>query len=181
MVANGEKKIVSPDFDERVKNRQSIRQGSMLALCSDVQTSASRACSHHHELASSFLEQKLHKPEVPCVCSCVQCRAPSRIAHQQCVPQGQTESGGIILASICWAPSAQRRCHPKEAFYLLTFSHILIVNKPLSLSLSDTHTHTQGAQSSLPSPSQRFPFSFSLSCFVAATIVNPKPKTNSKP
>ena len=28
------------------------------------------------------------------------------------VQQGQTESGGIVLAVICWAPSAQRRCHP---------------------------------------------------------------------
>jgi hypothetical protein len=25
---------------------------------------------------------------------------------------GQTESGGIVLAAICWA---QRRCHPEEA------------------------------------------------------------------
>jgi hypothetical protein len=28
------------------------------------------------------------------------------------VPQGQTESGGVVLAVICWAPSAQRRCYP---------------------------------------------------------------------
>jgi hypothetical protein len=28
------------------------------------------------------------------------------------VPQGQTESGGIVLAVICWSPSAQRRCDP---------------------------------------------------------------------
>ena len=27
-------------------------------------------------------------------------------------PQGQTESGGIVLADICWSPSAQRRCDP---------------------------------------------------------------------
>ena len=40
------------------------------------------------------------------------------------VPQGQTESGGIVLAAICWAPSAQRWCHPEEAMYLLTFSHL---------------------------------------------------------
>ena len=52
------------------------------------------------------------------------------------VPQGQTESGGIVLAAICWAPSAQRRCHPEEALYLPTFSHLLIVNKVFSLSLS---------------------------------------------
>ena len=52
------------------------------------------------------------------------------------VQQGQTESGGIVLATICWAPSAQRRCHPEEALYLPTFSHLLIVNKLLSLSLS---------------------------------------------
>ena len=51
------------------------------------------------------------------------------------VPQGQTESGGIVLAAICWAPSAQR-CHPKEALYLPIFSHLLIVNRLLSLSLS---------------------------------------------
>ena len=36
------------------------------------------------------------------------------------VPQGQTESGGIVLAAICWATSAQRRCHPEEALYLPT-------------------------------------------------------------
>jgi hypothetical protein len=52
------------------------------------------------------------------------------------VPQGQTESGGIVLAAICWATSAQRRCHPEEALYLPTSSHLLIVNKLLSLSLS---------------------------------------------
>ena len=28
------------------------------------------------------------------------------------VPQGQTESGGRVLAVICWSPSAQRRCNP---------------------------------------------------------------------
>ena len=33
------------------------------------------------------------------------------------------------LAAICWAPSAQRQCHPTEALYLPTFSHLLIVNK----------------------------------------------------
>ena len=54
----------------------------------------------------------------------------------QGVQQGQTESGGIVLAAICWAPSAQRRCHPEEALYLPTFSHLLIVNKVFSLSLS---------------------------------------------
>jgi hypothetical protein len=47
----------------------------------------------------------------------------------------------IWLAAICWAPSAQRRCRPKEALHLQvlkTFSHLLIVSKLLSLS----HTHT---------------------------------------
>jgi hypothetical protein len=38
--------------------------------------------------------------------------------------RGQTESEGIVLAAICWAPSAQRRCHPKEALYLPTFTVI---------------------------------------------------------
>ncbi len=52
------------------------------------------------------------------------------------VPQGQAESGGIVLAAICWATSAQRRCHPEEALCLPTFSRLLIVNKLLSLSLS---------------------------------------------
>jgi hypothetical protein len=40
------------------------------------------------------------------------------------MPQGQTESGGIVLAAICWTTSAQRRCHPQEALYLPTFSHL---------------------------------------------------------
>jgi hypothetical protein len=40
------------------------------------------------------------------------------------VPQGQTESGGIVLAAICWAPSARRRCYPREALYLPTFTVI---------------------------------------------------------
>ncbi len=30
----------------------------------------------------------------------------------QGVPHGQRESGGVVLAVICWAPSAQRRCYP---------------------------------------------------------------------
>jgi hypothetical protein len=33
------------------------------------------------------------------------------------------------------ASSSQRRCHPEEALYLPTFSHLLIVNKLLSLSV----------------------------------------------
>jgi hypothetical protein len=53
------------------------------------------------------------------------------------VPQGRTESGGIVLAAICWAASAQRRCHPQEALYLPTFSHLFDCQQAsLSLSLS---------------------------------------------
>ncbi len=40
----------------------------------------------------------------------------------------------------CWATSAQRRCHPEEALYLPTFSHLFdcqsLTLLPLSLSLS---------------------------------------------
>jgi hypothetical protein len=55
--------------------------------------------------------------------------ADRRRSEPSCVlpkglPQGKMESGGIVLATICWAPSAQRRCHPKEALYLPTFSHL---------------------------------------------------------
>ena len=39
-------------------------------------------------------------------------------------PQGQTESGGIVLAAICWATDAQRLCRPQEALYLPIFSHL---------------------------------------------------------
>ena len=60
------------------------------------------------------------------------------------VPQGYTESGGIVLAAMCWATSAQRRCHPKEVLYLPTFSHLsgcqytsFSLSLSLSLSLSD--------------------------------------------
>ena len=62
--------------------------------------------------------------EPPCACEGLQ--------------QGQTESGGIVLAVICWAPSAQRRCYPtRRCTYRPsdTFSHISI-NFSLSLSLS---------------------------------------------
>jgi hypothetical protein len=33
------------------------------------------------------------------------------------VPQGQTESGGIVLAAICWATSAQRRLPRQSSFF----------------------------------------------------------------
>ncbi len=46
------------------------------------------------------------------------------------------ESGGRVIAAIYWAASAQRRCHPQEALYLPTFSHLLVVNKLFSLCLS---------------------------------------------
>jgi len=46
-------------------------------------------------------------------------------------PNGEWDT---VLAAICWATSAQRRCHPKEAMYFQTFSHLLIFNKLLSLS-----------------------------------------------
>jgi hypothetical protein len=36
----------------------------------------------------------------------------SFLSVKQGVPQGRTESGGIVLAAICWAASAQRRCYP---------------------------------------------------------------------
>jgi len=74
----------------------------------------------------------------------------SSCALPKSVPQGQKESGGIVLAAICWAPIAQRRCHPEEALYLPTFTHSLIVNKLLSLSLSHSpmlireHSHANG-------------------------------------
>jgi hypothetical protein len=58
---------------------------------------------------------------------------------RQGVPHGQTESGGIVLAGICWSPRAHRRCSliPDRALCLPTFSHVLIANKTtLSLSLS---------------------------------------------
>jgi hypothetical protein len=44
----------------------------------------------------------------------------------------------VLAKGVYWVPSAQRRCCPEEALYLPTFSHLLIVNKLLSL----THTHT---------------------------------------
>jgi hypothetical protein len=51
-------------------------------------------------------------------------RSGSSCALPKSVPQeGQKESGGIVLAAICWAPIAQRRCHPEEALYLPTFTH----------------------------------------------------------
>ena len=34
-------------------------------------------------------------------------------------------SGGIVLAAMCWATSAQRRCRPRESLYLPTFSYLL--------------------------------------------------------
>jgi hypothetical protein len=59
------------------------------------------------------------------------------------VPQGHTESEGIVLAAICWATSAQRRCHPQEALYLPTFSHLFDCQQTsLSLSLSLSLTHS---------------------------------------
>jgi hypothetical protein len=65
-----------------------------------------------------------------------------------CTPRraiGQTESGCIVLAVICWAASAQRRCYPTGRCTFRPFSHLLIVDKLLSLSLfhTRTHTHTQ--------------------------------------
>jgi hypothetical protein len=42
------------------------------------------------------------------------------------VPHGQTESGGIVLAVVCWSPCAVL---PDRALCSPTFSHFLIVNK----------------------------------------------------
>ena len=65
------------------------------------------------------------------------------------LPHGQTESVDIVLAVICWAPSAQGRRYPDRALYLPTDNqqgtesterlqaHSLpLVNKPLSLPFS---------------------------------------------
>ena len=41
------------------------------------------------------------------------------------VPQGRTNGEwGYSTRRQCWATSAQRRCHPQEALYLPTFSHL---------------------------------------------------------
>jgi hypothetical protein len=56
-----------------------------------------------------------------------------------CVAERRATNGewGYSTRRLCWATSAQERCHPQEALYLPTFSHLLIVNsKLLSLSLS---------------------------------------------
>jgi hypothetical protein len=61
-------------------------------------------------------------------------------------------AGGIVLAAICWAPSAQGRFHPEEALYLPTFSHLLIVNKLLSLSGSLSGSLSLSLSLSPPAP-----------------------------
>ena len=58
------------------------------------------------------------------------------VAERRATRQNGEWGPGIVLAAICWATSAQRRCHPQEALHLPTFSHLLIVNKLFSLSLS---------------------------------------------
>jgi len=55
----------------------------------------------------------------------------------QGVPQGQTESGGIVLAVICWSPSAQRQCGPsRRCAHRPSVASRLSINFSLSLSLS---------------------------------------------
>jgi hypothetical protein len=69
------------------------------------------------------------------------------------VPQGQTESGAILLAAICWATNAQRRCYPTWHCAYRPVSHLLIVNNSsfslslavLSLSLSRKNGSVNGA------------------------------------
>ena len=53
-----------------------------------------------------------------------------------------------LLMNVDLATSAQRRCHPQEALYLPTFSHLLIVNKLLSLSLSLSRPPASGGPTS---------------------------------
>ena len=56
------------------------------------------------------------------------------------VAHGQTKSGDIVLAVICWSPWRPETVLTDRALCLPIFSHFLIVNKtslsPLSLSLS---------------------------------------------
>jgi hypothetical protein len=79
------------------------------------------------------------------------------------VPHGQTESGGIVLAVICWTPSAQRQCYPTgrctyrlqslldcQYNFSLSLSLSLSFSLSLSLSLSLSNPPTP-----LPSPSRR--------------------------
>ena len=69
------------------------------------------------------------------------------------MPQGQTESGAILLAAICWATNAQRRCYPTWHCAYRPVSHLLIVNNSsfslslavLSLSLSRKNGSVNGA------------------------------------
>jgi hypothetical protein len=69
------------------------------------------------------------------------CRSPRFSLSLLCVAEMRAtrpngEWGYSTRRHIYWAPSAQRRCHPEEALYLPTFSHLLIGNERLSLSLS---------------------------------------------
>jgi hypothetical protein len=68
-------------------------------------------------------KKKLNRKSVPLFRSSFFCRCGGRQAGgkrdsafiQSCgifLRFGQTECGGIVLAVICWAPSAKRRCYP---------------------------------------------------------------------
>jgi hypothetical protein len=52
--------------------------------------------------------------------------------HPSAYQKHKRKSGGIVLAAICWAASAQRRVLPDRELYLQTASHLLIVNNLLS-------------------------------------------------
>ena len=61
------------------------------------------------------------------------CVAESRATR----PNGEWE---YSTGRQCWATSAQRRCHPEEALYLPTFSHLFDRQQTsLSVSLSDVN------------------------------------------
>ncbi len=72
---------------------------------------------------------------------------------RQGVPHGQTESGGIVLAVTCWAPSAQRRCYPTgRCAHRPSVTSGLSINPPppplnLTLSLSSSAANITGVHS----------------------------------
>ena len=62
--------------------------------------------------------------------------SPLVSAHPPGGPHGQTESGGIELAVICWSPCAQRRCYPTGRYAYRPSVTFSLPIKLHSLSLS---------------------------------------------
>ena len=144
------------DGDCEVLQRSHLRQRMLLRLRpSQPQSGYNTRChvlgSGPRVLSGGVTRQGVVPTDLQSLVGLLSINSLSCALCPQGVPHGQRESGGVVLAVICWAPSAQRRCY-RQGVVLTDFQSLvgcqsnffLALSVSLALSLSLTHQDVPG-------------------------------------